>query len=141
MISSAISRAAHRRQERKRPVWQCDIVIYCENYVPLLFTATYAKGIELYCAPTADDRDTWIPTMRAIAPEGRCFVLSASQYLTRGDCPDSYDAIQGNDPRTVLICSGSCIVDSLGTVLAEPSFERKSMRIAPLDRRMIARGK
>jgi nitrilase len=116
-------------------------VICWENYMPLLRTAMYAKGIELYCAPTVDDRDTWLPTMRTIALEGRCFVLSACQYLTRADCPDNYSAVQGDDPSAVLIRGGSCIVDPLGTVLVEPSFEGETIRFAELDRRMIARGK
>jgi nitrilase len=116
-------------------------VICWGNYMPLLRMAMYAKGIELYCVPTVDDRDTWLLTMRTIAPEGRCFVLSACQFLTRGDCPEAYNAIQGNDPRTVLIRGGSCIVNPLGTVLVEPSFEGESIRFAQLDRRVIARGK
>lgn len=77
-------------------------VICWENYMPLLRTAMYAKGIEIYCAPTVDDRETWLPTMRTIALEGRCFVLSACQYLTRADCPAAYNGIQGDDPSTVL---------------------------------------
>jgi nitrilase len=123
------------------PFGKLGAVICWENYMPLLRTAMYAKGVQIYCAPTADDRDTWLPTMQTVALEGRCFVISACQYLTRGDCPDDYDAPQGDDPKTVLMRGGSCIISPLGQVLAGPNFNGPTILTADLDMKEIARGK
>jgi nitrilase len=123
------------------PFGRLGAVICWENYMPLLRTAMYAKNIQLYCAPTADDRDTWLPTMQHIALEGRCFVLSACQFLLRGDCPEDYAALQGNDAETVLMRGGSCIIDPLGKVLAGPVFNQSQILVADLDLGEIARGK
>ena len=59
-----------------RPLGRLGAVIRWENYMPLLRTAMYGKGIQLYCAPTADDQDNWHASMIHVALEGRCFVLS-----------------------------------------------------------------
>jgi nitrilase len=116
-------------------------VICWENYMPLLRTAMYSKGIQIYCAPTADDRDTWVSTMQHVALEGRCFVLSACQYLTRGDCPADYDAIQGDDPNIVLMRGGSCVVSPLGQLIVAPDFSGRKILTADIDLADIARGK
>lgn len=116
-------------------------VICWENYMPLLRTFMYSKGIQLYCAPTADDRDTWLSSMQHIALEGRCFVLSCCQYLTRADCPEDYAAVQGNAPETVLMRGGSCIVGPLGQVLTGPAFEGECILTADLDMNETVRGK
>jgi nitrilase len=115
------------------PVGKTGAVICWENYMPLLRTAMYAKGVEVYCAVTVDDRDTWLPTMRHVALEGRCFVLSACQLLTRKDCPPDYDTNYGVDPNAVLIRGGSCVVGPLGQVLAGPVFGEEAILTADID--------
>ena len=98
-------------------------VICWENYMPLLRAAMYAKGVQIYCAPTVDDREQWLSSMRHIALEGRCFVLSACQY------------VEG------LIGGGSVIVDPLGHVLAGPQRDSECLLTADLDPGAIPRGK
>ncbi len=123
------------------PLGKIGSVICWENYMPMLRMAMYSKGIQLYCAPTADDRDTWIPTMQHIALEGRCFVLSSCQYIKRGAYPKDYLAIQGDDPDTLIIRGGSCIVGPLGQILAGPDYEGECILTADIEFGDIARGK
>ena len=123
------------------PVGKIGAVICWENYMPLLRTAMYAKGVQLYCAPTVDDRDTWARSMQHIAFEGRCFVLSAVQYLRRCDCPEDYPAIQGDDPSTVLIRGGSVIVNPQGNVLAGPNYDGEAILTAEINLDEIVEGK
>jgi nitrilase len=99
-------------------------VICWENYMPLLRAAMFAKGIQIYCAPTVDDREVWPATMRHIALEGRCFVLSACQWSA-----------------SEKIGGGSSIVGPLGKVLAGPNYEGECILTAEIDAGETAEGK
>jgi len=112
-----------------------------ENYMPLFRAAMYAKGVQLWCVPTVDDRLTWQSTMQHIAIEGRCFVLSACQYLLRSDCTAGYQPVQGDAPDTQLIKGGSVIVNPLGQILAGPLRDSEGLLTAELDLGDIVRGK
>jgi nitrilase len=123
------------------PLGKLGAVICWENYLPLMRAAMYAKGIQIYCAPTADARDSWIASMRHIAVEGRCFVLSCNQFNRRRDFPPDYRSIYGEDPDAVVCRGGSCIVDPFGNFLAGPDTEGEAVLIAEIDGAQIVRGK
>ncbi|HEX4143577.1 MAG TPA: nitrilase-related carbon-nitrogen hydrolase [Pirellulales bacterium] len=118
------------------PIGKIGAVICWENYMPLLRTAMYGKGIELYCAPTVDDRDVWTSSIRHIACEGRCFVLSACQYL-----PASGSAAVSGASQNALIRGGSCIATPLGDWLVEPTYGSEAILTAEIDLAEIAMGK
>jgi nitrilase len=123
------------------PAGRVGAVICWENYMPALRQAMYAQGIEVYCAPTADDRPTWMGSMTHIALEGRVFVLSACQAVRLGDYPDWYVSELGDeDPQSWLMHGGSAIIAPDGTVLAGPVFDEEVVLDAEIDLGDIARG-
>ena len=116
------------------PFGKMGAVICWENYMPALRLAMYQQRVTLYCAPTADDRDSWASTMQHIALEGRCFVLSSCQHLRRSQFPaDKMQNRLPEAPDTVLMRGGSMIIDPLGKVLAGPVYGEDALLTAELD--------
>ena len=107
-------------------------LICWENYMPLARMALYTQGVQVYCAPTVDDRDIWIPTMKHIAREGRCFVLSSCQFLTRAAYPKEWLDSAVNLPD-VPIRGGSCIVGPMGDIVAGPVYGEETIVPAEID--------
>lgn len=116
-------------------------VICWENYMPMLRMYMYSQGITIYCAPTADDRDSWLSTMQHIALEGRCFVLTSCQFLTRSAYPDNFECHFGNDPETVLLRGGSAIISPTGQILAGPEYGNEVILYAEVDLNQVIRSK
>src|SRR3989344_9403315 len=89
-----------------------------ENMMPLLRTAMYAKGVQVWCAPTVDEREMWQVSMRHIAHEGRCFVVSACQVQAS---PEALGVEIPHWPADrPLIAGGRVLVGPMGDILAGP---------------------
>lgn len=121
------------------PYGKIGALICWENYMPLARAAMYNKGIQIYIAPTADARDVWQSTIRHIAVEGRCFVLSCNQYVTKDMYPTDlacYDDLESSPQE--MCTGGSAIVGPLGDYLSGPVFGKEEILIADLDLNEIA---
>lgn len=121
------------------PAGRIGAAICWENHMPLLRTAMYAKGVQVWCAPTVDARDIWQASMRHIAHEGRLFLISACQVQPSPkalgvDVPhweEDLPLIQGN----------SVIVGPMGDVLAGPLKNETGLITARIDLSELAKAR
>ena len=117
-------------------------LICWENYMPLARVAMYGKGVEIYLAPTADARESWQATMRHIALEGRCFVLSCNQYVTKAMYPKDLPSFAELQSQPEVMCrGGSAIISPFSEVLAGPLWDREGILYADLDLGEVVRSK
>ena len=129
------------------PVFKTDLgniggLICWENMMPLARMAMYGKGVDIYLAPTADERLSWQASLQHIACEGRCFVLGCNQYLTKNMYPDDLPCRGKLDEMDEVISrGGSAIVDPFGEYLAGPLFDAEGILTAEIDLSQIARGR
>ena len=104
--------------------------------------ALYGKGVEIYLAPTADSRDSWLATLRHIACEGRCFVLGCNQYVEKGMVPADLPGVEELAGQPEVMCrGGSAIVSPLGEVMAGPLYDGEGILTAELDMGEVVRSR
>src|SRR5215212_7043146 len=63
------------------PLGRVGGLICWENRMPLARYALYKQGPQIGVAPTADDADGWLASMRHIAIESGAYVVSVPQYI------------------------------------------------------------
>jgi nitrilase len=117
-------------------------LICWEHYMPLARAAMYAKGVEVWLAPTADSRDGWQATMRHVALEGRCWVLGCNQFVAKSDYPADLPEIELLDVQPeIMSAGGSVIVSPLGEVVAGPLWNQEGILYADIDLDEVSRAK
>jgi len=117
------------------PVGRVGGLICWENYMPLARAALYGEGLDVYVAPTWDNSEVWVPTLRHIAKEGRVHVIGVTLCQRGSDVRDAFpglDALYGGDDDW-LSRGNSTIVDPEGEILAGPLVEEEGILYADLD--------
>ena len=102
--------------------------------MPLARAAVYEGGPQIWLAPTADDSDGWLASMRHIAIEAGAFVVSVPQYIPASAFPDDFPLTlpAGVD---VFGRGGACIVSPLGEIVAGPLYDTEGVVVADCDLR------
>ncbi|HYP23499.1 MAG TPA: carbon-nitrogen hydrolase family protein [Actinomycetota bacterium] len=107
-------------------------LICWENRMPLARYELYGKGVQIWVAPTADDSDGWLASMRHIALESGAFVVSAPQYIDRDAFPADFPVRLPDDE--VFGRGGAAIVEPRGgEVVAGPLYGEEGMVTAEID--------
>ena len=99
-----------------------------ENYMPLARAALYALGIDIYLAPTWDNSEVWLPTLRHSAKEGRVHVIGVTFCMRGSDVPRNLpraEEIYGGDDDW-MARGNTTICGPEGDVLAGPSKEPRA---------------
>ena len=109
-------------------------LICWENRMPLARYALYRGGPQIWAAPTADDSDGWLASMRHIAIESGAFVVSVPQYIPGSAFPEDFPV--PIERGTVYGRGGAAIVEpTWGGVIAGPLHDEEGMLVADCDLR------
>ena len=110
-------------------------LICWENYMPLARAALYAQGIDVYLAPTWDNSEVWVPTLRHIAKEGRTYVIGVTSCIRAIDLPADLpgrDGLYGGE-EDWLSRGNTVIVGPEGEMLAGPLVGEEGVLYAEID--------
>jgi nitrilase len=115
-------------------------LICWENRMPLARYAVYEHGPQIWVAPTADDSDGWLVSMRHIAIEAGAYVVSVPQYIPAAAFPDDFP-VPLPEGKEVFGNGGACIVDPTGEVVAGPLYGEEGIVLHDCDLRACLHAK
>ena len=116
------------------PLGRIGGLICWENRMPLARYALYRQGPQIWVAPTADDTDGWLASMRHIAIESGAYVVTVPQFIPKSAFPDDFPAALPD--REVFGNGGAAIIEpGDGEVIAGPLYGQEGMVVADCDLR------
>ena len=116
------------------PLGRVGGLICWENRMPLARYQVYRGGPQIWVAPTADDTDGWLASMRHVAIESGAFVVSVPQYIPRSAFPDDFPV---ELPETEVYGNGGAAIvePTWGNVVAGPLYGQEGIVTADCDLR------
>jgi nitrilase len=110
-------------------------LICWENRMPLARYAVYRGGPQIWVAPTADDSDGWLASMRHIAIESGAFVVPVPQFIPAAAFPADFPVALPLD-KEVFGRGGAAVVEpTSGELIAGPLYGEEGIVIADCDLR------
>ena len=117
------------------PVGRIGGLICWENRMPLARWAVYQGGPQIWTAPTADDSDGWLASMRHIAIESGAFVVSVPQFIPASAFPADFP-VPLPEGKEIFGRGGAAICQpGDGDIIAGPLYDREGIVIADCDLR------
>lgn len=103
--------------------------------MPLARYAVYRSGPQIWVAPTADDSDGWVASMRHIAIESGAYVVSVPQFIPASAFPGDFP-VPLPAGKDVFGRGGAVVVEpTWGEVIAGPLYGEEGMLLADCDLR------
>jgi nitrilase len=115
-------------------------LICWENMMPLARYAVYRQRPQIWVAPTADDSDGWLATIRHIALESGAFVVSVPQYIPAAAFPDDFP-VPLPEGKEIFGNGGAAIIEPGGEVIAGPLYGEEGILTADCDLRATIHAK
>jgi nitrilase len=110
-------------------------LICWENRMPMARYAVYRGGPQIWVAPTADDSDVWLASMRNIAIESGAFVVSVPQFIPATAFPADFP-VALPEGKAVFGRGGAAVIEPMsGEVIAGPLYGEEGILLADCDLR------
>ena len=116
------------------PVGRIGCLLCWENYMPLARFALYAQNLDILIAPTWDCGEGWAASMRHIAREGGCWVVSLATALHVRDIPTDFPGRDTLFHADDWINDGNAVViEPGGGPIAGPLHQKQEVLYAEID--------